>query len=919
MLRGDELGALLAMHLVRRAAAAGTSLTGVFAASIVSSSLLGRIAAAHGLGYAETLTGFKWISRVDGLRFGYEEAIGYCVDPDSVRDKDGVSAALLVAELAATLKAEGRTLLDLLDDIAREHGLHATDQLSARFDDLAQIDAAMARLRDQPPTILGGRAVTSIDDLAKGDGGLPPTDGLRYHLEGNGRVIVRPSGTEPKVKCYLEVVEPVPDGDVATARRTAPRAIAAIKATSPPRPASHVTGPSGLIMTDLRGSGPRILHDHGGEGTRTLRGLHSRGDYDRSPAGRTDSRDRRHRRLGRVPAPVPARPPGRRPGRRRGPRRDAVDPVDQDHRQGLGDRPGDLDDRPHDARGPGHAGQGPRALREGAAPRPGRPDRARASPPSASTPTWCRSPPTSWPAAACASRSVATAFPSGRAALDVKLADTRHAVDDGADEIDMVIDRGAFLSGRYREVFDEIVAVKQACGAAHLKVILETGELVTYDNVRRASWLAMLAGGGLHQDLDRQDLTRRDAAGDAGDARGGARLPGRDGPAGRRQAGRRHPHDEGRREVSRARQRDGRRRLARSRLVPPRRIEPAQRPADAAHEADHRPLQRSRLLHVWTEAERVDDHKKFEYAPAPESRAIVDLQPSYGLFINGEFVDPVDGHSFKTISPATEEVLAEVSEAGPTDVDRAVQAARRAYDRVWSKMPPRERGKYLYRIARILQERARELAVLESLDNGKPIRESRDVDIPLVAAWFFYYAGWADKLDHAGFGPDPKPLGVAGQVIPWNFPLLMLAWKIAPALAARQHRRAQAGRDDTAHRAAVRRDLPAGRPPAGRGQHRDRRGRDRPHAGRARRRQQGRVHRLDRRRQDDRALDGRHEEEGHPRARRQGGQHRLRRRTGRPGRRGHRQRDLLQPGPRVLRRVAAARAGERPRRGARRR
>jgi aldehyde dehydrogenase (NAD+) len=176
--------------------------------------------------------------------------------------------------------------------------------------------------------------------------------------------------------------------------------------------------------------------------------------------------------------------------------------------------------------------------------------------------------------------------------------------------------------------------------------------------------------------------------------------------------------------------------------------------------------------------------KKFEYAPAPESRAIVDLQPSYGLFINGEFVDPTDGKPFKTISPATEEVLAEVSEAGQADVDRAVQAARKAYDRVWSKMPARERGKYLYRIARILQERARELAVLESLDNGKPIRESRDVDIPLVAAWFFYYAGWADKLDHAGLGPNPKALGVAGQVIPWNFPLLMLSWKIAPALAA---------------------------------------------------------------------------------------------------------------------------------------
>jgi acyl-CoA reductase-like NAD-dependent aldehyde dehydrogenase len=172
----------------------------------------------------------------------------------------------------------------------------------------------------------------------------------------------------------------------------------------------------------------------------------------------------------------------------------------------------------------------------------------------------------------------------------------------------------------------------------------------------------------------------------------------------------------------------------------------------------------------------------FEYAPAPESRAVVDIRPSYGLFINGEFTEG-SGAAFKSISPATEEVLAEVVEASAEDVDRAVAAARRAYDRTWSTLPPRERGKYLYRIARIIQERARELAVLESLDNGKPIRESRDVDIPLVAAHFFYYAGWADKLPHAGFGPDPKPLGVAGQVIPWNFPLLMLAWKIAPALA----------------------------------------------------------------------------------------------------------------------------------------
>ena len=172
----------------------------------------------------------------------------------------------------------------------------------------------------------------------------------------------------------------------------------------------------------------------------------------------------------------------------------------------------------------------------------------------------------------------------------------------------------------------------------------------------------------------------------------------------------------------------------------------------------------------------------FEYAPAPESRSIVDIKPSYGLFIDGEFVDGT-GEAFKTVNPATEEVLTEVSSGSTADVDRAVAAARRAFTRVWGPMRPADRGKYLFRIARLLQERAREFAVLESLDNGKPIRESRDVDIPLAAAHFFYHAGWADKLDFAGLGPNPRPLGVAGQVIPWNFPMLMLAWKVAPALA----------------------------------------------------------------------------------------------------------------------------------------
>src|SRR6266536_2381 len=184
---------------------------------------------------------------------------------------------------------------------------------------------------------------------------------------------------------------------------------------------------------------------------------------------------------------------------------------------------------------------------------------------------------------------------------------------------------------------------------------------------------------------------------------------------------------------------------------------------------------------------------RFEYAPAPESPSIVDIRSSYGLFINGEFTEPVDGERFKTINPASEDVLAEVVAAGPSDVDRAVAAARDAYDHRWRDLPGRERGKYLYRLARTIQERARELAVLESIDNGKPIRESRDVDLPLFAAHFFYYAVCADKLRYAVpggtpadrlSGPDPRPIGVAAQVIPWNFPLLMLAWKIAPALAA---------------------------------------------------------------------------------------------------------------------------------------
>jgi aldehyde dehydrogenase (NAD+) len=179
----------------------------------------------------------------------------------------------------------------------------------------------------------------------------------------------------------------------------------------------------------------------------------------------------------------------------------------------------------------------------------------------------------------------------------------------------------------------------------------------------------------------------------------------------------------------------------------------------------------------------VTETAAWNYAPAPQERGIVTIAPSYGLFVNGEFTPATGGRTFATVNPASEEPLTEVALAGEADVDRAVRAARAAYEKIWGPMPGAQRAKYLYRIARLIAERAREFAVLESLDNGKPIKESRDVDVPLASAHFFYHAGWADKLEYAGFGPA-RPVGVAGQVIPWNFPLLMAAWKLAPALAA---------------------------------------------------------------------------------------------------------------------------------------
>jgi phosphomannomutase len=227
MLRGDEVGALLGHHLLQRGR------TGTYATTIVSSTLLGTMARAAGQPYVETLTGFKWIGRVPGLAFGYEEALGYCCDPEHVKDKDGVSALLLLCELAAETKAAGRTLLDVLDDLALAHGLHATDQLAIRVADISLIGQAMARLRATPPGSLGGFAVEGVDDLALGSletTGLPPTDGLRFRLAEGARVVVRPSGTEPKLKCYLEVVVPVDEeSGVDAARISAAARLDAVK------------------------------------------------------------------------------------------------------------------------------------------------------------------------------------------------------------------------------------------------------------------------------------------------------------------------------------------------------------------------------------------------------------------------------------------------------------------------------------------------------------------------------------------------------------------------------------------------------------------------------------------------------------------------------------------------------------------
>ena len=240
MLTGDEVGALLGLAAARRlsSASSGSANSGsdssperrTLACSLVSSTLLRRIAEHHGLPFAVTLTGFKWIGRVPGLAFGYEEALGYCTDPDAVADKDGITAALVVADLAARLKAKGLTLLDELDELAILHGVHGTAQRSFRVSDLSLIGEAMARLRQAPPSSLGGRAVVDVIDLSHGWNGLPPTDGITLSLGGDDRVIVRPSGTEPKLKCYLQIVVPVAPGQLAAAKSASAAALAAVAA-----------------------------------------------------------------------------------------------------------------------------------------------------------------------------------------------------------------------------------------------------------------------------------------------------------------------------------------------------------------------------------------------------------------------------------------------------------------------------------------------------------------------------------------------------------------------------------------------------------------------------------------------------------------------------------------------------------------
>ena len=312
-----------------------------------------------------------------------------------------------------------------------------------------------------------------------------------------------------------------------------------------------------------------------------------------------------------------------------------------------------------------------------------------------------------------------------------------------------------------------------------------------------------------------------------------------------------------------------------------------------------------------TELERKQDRAPvpaaWDYAPAPEARDLVQLRERYGHFVGGEWLEPRE--TYTTIDPSSEEALAEVGQATTEEVDQAVAAARDAFENGWSGISPAERAKYLYRIARILQERSREFAVLESLNGGKPIRESRDVDLPLSAAHFFYYAGWADKLEYAFPNRNPRPIGVAGQIVPVELPAPHARVEDRARARDRQHGRPQAGGDDSALGSPLRRRPPPGGAAARSRQHRHGRRAHRRGARQEPRRGQDCVHRLDRGRQGDPARARGHRQEADARARRQGRERHLRRRRARPGDRGDRERHLLQPGPRLLRGLAAARAG----------
>ncbi len=378
--------------------------------------------------------------------------------------------------------------------------------------------------------------------------------------------------------------------------------------------------------------------------------------------------------------------------------------------------------------------------------------------------------------------SVATAFPSGQASLELKLRDTEEAVAAGAEEIDMVISREAFLAGEDTRVMEEIVRVKEACGEAHLKVIIETAELGSYDHVRHASMLAMEAGA---------DFIKTSTGKAASGATPGVTLV-------MLEAIRDYAERSGRAVGMKAAGGVSNSKAALHRLVlvketlgdewlsagplPHRRLVAAERPADAVPEDTDRALRPSGGLLKGMTTSDTRTKIVWDYAPAPESPEHVRLKDSYGLFIGGEFRDPTDGTRVPSVNPATEEPLAEVAFAGEADLRAAVESARAA-QAGWAGLPALERGKYLFRVARLIQERAREFAVVESMDGGKPIRESRDIDVPLAAAHFFHYAGWTDKLAYGVGGREVAPLGVAAQIVPWNFPLLMAAWKLAPALA----------------------------------------------------------------------------------------------------------------------------------------